>query len=165
MMPPRRSPGRAHTVERADPAAARAAAVALLTRRDLASEALRARLCRAGFEPATAAGAVAELAACGIVDDRRFAENYVTWHAGRGQGPIRIGAELRRLGVSAELVQAVLDAETEWRAHALRVRATKFGGQKPASWAERARQARFLQYRGFSADHIRAAIGADFDLD
>jgi regulatory protein len=35
----------------------------------------------------------------------------------------------------------------------------------PESWPEKARQARFLQYRGFSSDHIRAALGADFDSD
>jgi regulatory protein len=100
-----------------------------------------------------------------MLDDARFAQNYVTWHAGRGQGPIRIGAELKRLGVSAELVQAALGAESDWRAQALRVRTAKFGGQAPATWAAKARQARFLQYRGFSADHIRAAIGADLELD
>jgi regulatory protein len=45
------------------------------------------------------------------------------------------------------------------------VRTAKFGRQPPASWADKARQARFLQYRGFSSDHIRAATGADPDLD
>jgi len=39
----------------------------------------------------------------------------------------------------------------------------KFGLEAPASWAQRARRARFLQYRGFSSDHIRAATGAEPD--
>jgi SOS response regulatory protein OraA/RecX len=41
----------------------------------------------------------------------------------------------------------------------------KFGAQPAASWAQKARRARFLQYRGFSADHIRAATGVDAGPD
>src|SRR2546430_13323009 len=36
----------------------------------------------------------------GVLDDRRFAENYVNWHAGRGQGPIRIDRKSTRLNSS-----------------------------------------------------------------
>ncbi|TLY84387.1 MAG: regulatory protein RecX, partial [Gammaproteobacteria bacterium] len=94
-----------------------------------------------------------------------FAENYVNWHAQRGQGPIRIAAELRRHGVPDALVDAALAGGPDWRALASRARRAKFGGQPPASWTDKARQARFLQYRGFSSDHIRAATGADLDTD
>jgi regulatory protein len=45
------------------------------------------------------------------------------------------------------------------------IRARKPGYQPPDDWAEKVRQARFLQYRGFSSDHIRAATDADFDSD
>ena len=145
--------------------AARAAAEALLARRDLASESLRARLRGAGFEAATVADLIAELTSGGVVDDRRFATNYVTWHSERGRGPIRIAGELRRLGLAPELLQGALAAVSDWSARAARARRAKFGPAAPQSRAELARQARFLQYRGFSADHIRAAIGADFDLD
>jgi regulatory protein len=152
--------------ERADSGAARAAGLAWLGRRDFGREALRARLCRDGFTPETAAGVVAEFIAAGLIDDRRFAENYVTWHAGRGHGPVRIAMELKRLGLADDLVQAVLQGgEPDWVAVACRVRAAKFGAGRPSGWPEQARQARFLQYRGFSADHIRAAMDADFDLD
>ena len=37
-------------------------------------------------------------------------ENYVTWHAGRGQGPVRIGADLRRHGIPAALIESALAA-------------------------------------------------------
>ena len=37
-------------------------------------------------------------------------------------------------------------------------RARKFGPELPKDWKERSRQARFLQYRGFSTDHIRAVL-------
>jgi regulatory protein len=40
----------------------------------------------------------------------------------------------------------------------------RFGAEVPQDWPERARQSRFLQYRGFSNDHIASALdgsGAD----
>jgi regulatory protein len=155
----------ANSDRRADPEAARTIAVALLARRDFASADLRAKLCSKGFEEAATGQVIAELAARGALDDRRFAENYVNWHARRGQGPIRIAAQLRRCGLPEELVDAALASGPDWLALARRARSAKFGRQPPASWADKARQARFLQYRGFSSDHIRAATGADPDGD
>jgi regulatory protein len=35
----------------------------------------------------------------------------------------------------------------------------RFGEDVPAEWKERARQARFLEYRGFTGDQIREALG------
>jgi regulatory protein len=155
----------ANSDQRADPAAVQGAAVALLARRDFASAELRAKLRSRGFDEGVAGEVIAELAARGVLDDRRFAENYVNWHAGRGQGPIRIAADLRRHGLPEGLIDAALASGPDWQALARRVRTARFGRQPPASWADKARQARFLQYRGFSSDHIRAATGADPDLD
>jgi regulatory protein len=153
-------------VERAgDPAAARAAAVALLARRDLPSGELRERLGARGFTPSAIAAALAALAGDGALNDERYAHNYVAYHASRGRGPIRIGADLRSRGLSQELIEAALGGGPDWRAAAAAARARRFGKVAPVSWREKARQARFLQYRGFSADHIRAATGADPDTD
>jgi regulatory protein len=160
-MPRRRSSTSAE--QGADREAARAAAIALLSRRDFASAALREQLASRGFDEATAGGVVADLAGEGLVNDERYAQYYVAYHAGRGQGPIRIAAELRRLGVAGSLIEAALESGPDWGALARRVRCAKFGTQPPESWAQKARQARFLQYRGFSADHIRVATGVDAD--
>jgi regulatory protein len=143
------------------PSAARAAAIALLARRDYARAELAARLLARGFAASEVTAAIEELAAAGSIDDARYALHYVTYHSGRGQGPIRIGAELRRHGLPAALIEAALAGGPDWCALARRVRRAKFGTREPASWPEKARQARFLQYRGFSSDHIRAATGAD----
>ena len=137
----------------------------MLARRDFASGELRERLTARGFEAAAAAEALAALMAHGELCDERFAQNYVAYHAGRGHGPIRIAAELRARGVAQPLIEAALADGPDWRAVAGTVRARRFGKAAPPSWKERARQARFLQYRGFSADHIRAATGADPDTD
>jgi regulatory protein len=149
----------------AGPAAARDAAVALLARRDFAGLELRTRLTARGFEPQAAEEAVAQLTAEGVVNDARYACNYVTYHAGRGQGPVRIAAGLRARGLAAADIEAALASGPDWRALANTVRARRFGKASPASWKEKARQARFLQYRGFSADHTRAATGIVPDTD
>ncbi len=169
-MCPRRATGpkprsEEHAERAADPVAARAAAVALLARRDLPSGELRERLGEQGFAPEATAAALTALAAEGALNDERYAQNYVAYHAGRGRGPIRIGAELRTRGLPPELIEAALASAPDWRALAAAARVRRFGKAAPVSWREKARQARFLQYRGFSADHIRAATGADPDTD
>jgi regulatory protein len=160
---PRRRARAADPELRADPGVARAAAVRLLARRDFASGELVERLTAQGFDAGAVQGVAAELAGEGILNDGRYAEGYVAWHAGRGQGPIRIAAELRRHGLPAALIEAALAAGPDWQALAGRVRRARFGPELPSSWAQRARQARFLQYRGFSSDHIRAAAGTEPD--
>src|SRR5207249_3707570 len=112
----RRSTKPMNAERRADPEAVRAAAIALLARRDFARAELHAKLRSKGFEAAAADEVVTGLAARGVIDDRRFAENYVNWHAQRGQGPIRIAAELRRHGVPDALVDAALAGGPDWRA-------------------------------------------------
>ncbi|MGH8210601.1 MAG: regulatory protein RecX [Steroidobacteraceae bacterium] len=148
-----------------DPEAARRAAIALLARRDFASGELRQKLGLQGYDASVAATVVTDLTAERALDDVRYAENYVMYHAERGQGPIRIASDLRALGVPNDLIEAALATGPDWRALARQVRVRKFGVEPPEEWIEKTRQARFLQYRGFSSDHIRAATGADFDPD
>jgi regulatory protein len=146
-------------------AAARDAAVAQLAARDFASGELRARLVQRGFDISAAAAAIQELAEQRLLDDVRYAGNYVSYRAARGHGPVRIADDLRGFGLPADLVSAALADGPDWRALARDVRVRKFGAGEPSSRAEEARQARFLQYRGFSSDHIRSALGAEFDPD
>ena len=141
------------------------AAIALLARRDFASGELRQKLGSQGSDATVAAAVVADLVEERALDDARYAENYVAYHSGRGHGPVRIGADLRSMGVAADLIQAALATGPDWRELARAIRIRKFGAEPPEEWTERIRQARFLQYRGFSSDHIRAATGADFDPD
>jgi regulatory protein len=148
----------------ADQGSARSAAVALLARRDFARAELGAKLATRGYQPDVVGAVLEELSAAGYLDDARYASHYVAAHAARGQGPSRIAAELKSLGVQAELIDVALAAGEDWPALARSVRARRFGPQAPVDYAEKARQARFLQYRGFSADHIRSAL-ADFDPD
>jgi regulatory protein len=144
---------------------ARPAAIALLARRDFASGELAGRLQQDGFSAEAVAAVMADLMAERILDDSRFAAHYVAYHAQRGQGPRRIAMELASRGVPPPLIEAALAQGPDWVARAREVRSRRFGLTAPESWAEKAKQGRFLQYRGFSSDHIRSALGPDFESE
>ena len=140
------------------------AALRLLARREYSTEEMRRRLVQAGHPPAAVDAVIERLAAKHSLSDARFAGSLVRQRRGRGQGPKRIRAELKRQGITEELIQAEFaNVECDWARLAIQLRVRKFGSEPPVSSAERAKQARFLQYRGFTADQIRAALGADAD--
>jgi regulatory protein len=148
----------------ADPRAAHSAAIALLARRDHSRLDLDRKLAQRGYAPAAIAEALATLSDNNLVNDDRFSENFVAFRARRGQGPARIRQELKRSGMDAETIQAAIkgrDDAPDFLSLARQARARKFGSELPKDRKERARQARFLQYRGFSTDHIRAALEGD----
>ncbi len=159
------SPASAGEVDRrSGEGAARRAALALLAGRDFSRHELTERLLRKGHGADAAAAAVASLVQDGLLREERYVEHFVTQHAGRGRGPARIRMELRDKGVDAELVdQALDDAAANWVRAAREARRRKFGPALPADYRERAKQARFLQYRGFSSAQIRAALGPGED--
>ena len=147
-------------------AAAERLAYVFLARRDHSAAELADRLCDKGHEAGLVAAVIEQLRERGYVDDGRFAAHYVTAHAGRGQGPLRIRRELEGLGVAGEVVAEALGNGPDWGQLAREIRGRRFGAEPPQSWPDKARQGRFLQYRGFSPDHIRSALGApDPDLD
>jgi regulatory protein len=148
-----------------DARAVREAAFAHLARRDFATGELVLKLKTQGYDPTVSAAAVAELASDGYINDARFCENYVAYHASRGEGPARIEAHMKALDLPCELIDMALAGIPDWHARAQTVRVRRFGLKLPKTWPEKGRQARFLQYRGFSSDHIRAALGTDFNSD
>ena len=143
----------------ADAKTVEAAAVRLLTRREHSIEELRRKLLSKGYPPDTIEPVVQKLAGKRLVSDERFTSSFVHHHAKRGQGPVRIRAELRQQGIpDSQLEEALRSADIDWVQLARDVRRRKFGATAPRSLGERAKQARFLQYRGFDAEQLRAAF-------
>jgi regulatory protein len=141
------------------------AALRLLARREHSIEELRRKLLSKGYEAELVAAVVEKLTAKRLASDDRFAANLVHHRTRRGQGPVRIRADLRRQGVAESLIDQEFDkAGVDWNRLAGQVRQRKFGATAPRTPGERAKQARFLQYRGFSADQIRAALGGGDEL-
>jgi regulatory protein len=152
-------------VEPLDPRAARAAALDALARRDYASEDLRRKLLEKGYDVAVVGPLLEALRAEKLLDDRRYAENFVAYHAARGQGPLRVRADLRRHGLEGILVEECLDAFPDWIVQLRKAQQKKFGAKPPSNYADKQRQAKFLGYRGFTSAQIRTALGFDIDLD
>ena len=147
------------TAAAADPKTVEAAAVRLLARREHSVEELRRKLERKGYPPESIESVIQKLAGKRLVSDERFTSNFVHHHARRGQGPVRIRAALRQQGVSdAQVEEALQSADVDWVQLAREVRRRKFGSSAPRSLGERAKQARFLQYRGFDAEQLRSAL-------
>jgi len=136
----------------------------LLARREYCRQELAARLGKAGFVPEVAESTVSDLSREGLLDDARFAESLLRARAGRGQGPVRIRQELRQRGVEEGVAEQALEASSQdWIELARSVRQKKFGARLPTDFADKARQMRFLEYRGFGHEQIRAAVGGDDD--
>jgi regulatory protein len=161
----RQPKGRVASEQAGDPAAALAAAATLLARRDFCSIELGAKLSAQGFEPDSVRSALEQLIERRYLDDERYARQFVAIRAERGHGPLRIRRDLAELGLQAALIDAQLESHGEWPELARRVLSRRFGPQPPRSWPVKARQMRFLQYRGFSNDQIRCALGADTIAD
>ena len=160
----RRKPDPAAEAAPDDPRAARLAALKLQNRRDHGARELAERLVARGFSRPAADEAVEGLRKERLVDDGRYAEHLVVYHANRGRGPVGIAHRLREAGIPADAIAAAVSAtDPEWRRRCAEVRRKRFGAKHPATWAEKGRQARFLTQRGFSAEQVRAAVGSDFD--
>lgn len=132
-------------------------ALRYLAQRDHSRAELARKLAGHGSD-AEIADIIDRMGELGLQSDRRFAEAWVRSKAGRF-GVARMRSELARRGVERELVDEALcgecvESELErarmvWRA--------KFGAS-PADPREWARQARFLQTRGFATDVIRKLL-------
>ena len=119
---------------------------------------------RAGFDADVIDEAIARLIEDGLQDDQRFIDAFVQSRIGQGKGPARIRAELRERGLAPGDIDIGLDeAGADWRELACAVRVKKFGPAVPIDFSRKAKQMRFLQYRGFEQDHIQAAVSEASD--
>ena len=140
-------------------------ALKLLARREHSARELKRKLAARGITDDQAAAAVEHAIAENWQSDARYAGMLVRTRVGAGYGPLRIEAELEVAGVPLEQIRAALDeASVDWRALAIEVHAKKFA-TLPRTSAERARQYRYLQGRGFDASQISAALKGDWGTD
>ncbi len=98
-----------------------------------------------------------QLEQAGLLSDARFAESLVSSRAARF-GAARLRHDLRAKGIADAVIADALpdDAEGEM-AKAREVWRRKFG-TAPTDRADYARQARFLQQRGFAVEIIRKVL-------
>ncbi|VXC86691.1 recombination regulator RecX [Pseudomonas sp. 9Ag] len=146
------------------PAAVRRAAMDLLARREHGRMELSRKLRSRGAPPDLIEPALEKLADEGLLSEARYLESFVRMRANAGYGPLRIREELTQRGLPREEIeQALRDSGFDWNEQLREVWLRKFG-ELPGNQRERARQGRFLSYRGYPLDSIgRLLRGASFD--
>jgi regulatory protein len=135
----------------------------LLARRDYFREELRQRLERKGYPPDEVEKVLARCDRLGLLDDRRLAARFAQLRAtGRGWGPLRLEAELRRRGVDPAVAERGARLDPEVHEQALRIALRRAEVRAGHGWwrlpARRARMLSSLLNRGFDADDARSAV-------
>jgi regulatory protein len=137
----------------------RVRALQLLTRRDHSRAELKAKLADQGGSGEEIDAVLDALQAERLLSDHRYASQRISARAAR-VGDLRLRQELRSSGVAEADIEASLPEAGDETARCRTVWEKKFG-RPPADAGERARQMRFLQYRGFSAEAIRRTLRGD----
>jgi len=131
---------------------AREAALTLLDYRARSQKELERRLREKGYAEDVVAVVLAQLEQVDLVNDERFASEWVASRlSGRPMGRMRMAWELRRKGIASEIVDEALapvDEEKEFEM-ALELAEGKLGGARPKDPDVKRRLAGFLQRRGF----------------
>lgn len=130
-------------------------AVSLLSRREHSAAELRQKLSQAEHSQSQVEDTLNWLQQHDLQSDERFAQAFVRSRSQRGSGALRIKQEMKQRGVADTLIESTLNAaEIDWFALAVAVRCKRFGEQVPEDFKDRAKQLRFLQYRGFTHEQI-----------
>ena len=146
--------------EAPDPQEVEDKAVSLLARREHSRSELQRKLRQRQYPESLIAETLELLEQRGYLDNQRFAEAFIRERIARGQGPLRITADLRQRGIDDGTIRLLLEAaEVDWLEQAAAVRERRFGDAPPAGRVEWGRQGRFLAGRGFSAEHVRRVLG------
>lgn len=143
------------------PAAVRRAAMDLLARREHGRIELSRKLRSRGAPAELIEPALERLAEEGLLSEARYLESFVRMRANAGYGPLRIREELSQRGLArGDVEQALRDSGFDWSAQLQDVWMRKFAGELPSDQRERARQGRFLSYRGYPLDMISRLLRA-----
>ncbi len=143
---------------------ARSRALALLARREHTRVELARKLEAAGFERDALQSLLDEFEAKNWLSDRRFAESWVADHRAKS-GSVKLAYELRQHGVPDSVIESVLDGEQDGELERARAVWQKKFGRPPADAAEKAKQMRFLQSRGFASAIVRRTLSGQADTD
>lgn len=137
------------------PAAVRRIAMDLLARREHGRVELSRKLRLRGATADLIEAALDRLAEQGLLSDTRFLQCFVASRARGGHGPLRIREDLASRGLPREAIDSALrEAEFDWSEQLREVWLRKFSGCLPSDARERAKQGRFLAYRGYPLDLI-----------
>ena len=139
----------------------RRVAMDLLARREHSRQELQRKLARRfAVDAEVIFSVINQLTQEGLQSDQRLAEALLRYRSNRGQGPLKIKAEMREKCIESDLIEQIFDeANIDWFDLALRVLEKRYGDGSAVDASERAKRTRFLQQRGFSFDQIQTVMG------
>ena len=135
----------------------RSYAFAVLTRREYSKADLIQKLALYAADQAEVIELVDELSRENYQSDQRLAEMTVRSQVRKGKGPNRIKLALNAKKIDKALIADDLK-EIDWYEQAYALKVKKYGADITKDPKIKAKQIRFLQYRGFEMDAIMKAI-------
>jgi len=140
----------------------RRAALRWLARRDYSQREITQKLTVNDYPAEAINTVVTALTRAGLINENRFTENYINWRRGKGCGPLRISMELQSRGIPSEMIaEQIHITDNAWFAEAQKAWRKQFKGKLPTDFKLRAKQMRFLQYRGFTREQIASVFGSE----
>ena len=134
-------------------------ALSLLSHREHSKKELITKLKTRGNTEEEINVAIEQLENMNYLNDERFAEIFVRSRLSKPLGASRIQQELVQKGISSELAKiAIEEANADWFELAKQLKERKFGTAVSTDFKEKAKQSRYLQYRGFDFEQIKYAI-------
>lgn len=135
----------------------RSYAFAVLTRKEYAKAELIEKLCLYAEDRDEVLELVEELSRENYQSDQRVAETMLSSQKRKGKGPNQIKMKLKNKKVDTALIAEELK-ETDWVQQAYALKVKKYGAEVTKDPKLKAKQIRFLMYRGFEMDTIIKAI-------
>ncbi|GAA4353700.1 regulatory protein RecX [Kangiella taiwanensis] len=137
-------------------------AMDLLARREHSRRELIDKLKLRGFEGEDVEAYLDRLAERGLQSDERFVESFIRQRSQNGYGPLRVRQELRQKGIEDAAISLHFESMgIDWHQIAVDVWRKKYNRAPGPDMKLRAKQTRFLQYRGFDFDMINFALSSD----
>ena len=142
----------------------RSYAFAVLTRKEYSKAELLEKLSQYAHDLDEVKELVEELSREKYQSDQRVAELVLSSQTRKGKGPQRIKMALKNKKVDTALVQEEIK-EIDWFEQAYSLKVKKYGTEVTRDPKIKAKQIRFLMYRGFEMDTILKAITKKEDED
>jgi regulatory protein len=137
----------------------RRAALDWLGRRDYSGAEITRKLRRKFGEEADPSAVLDWLQEHRFLDESRYLDVLIRSAIERGHGLLRLRQDLKQRGINAPLIeQALSNLEVDWFELARRLRERRFGQKPVTDQKEKARQLRYLQYRGFTVEQCFHAL-------
>ena len=135
----------------------RSYAFAILTRKEYSKAELIEKLALYAESRDEVITLVDELSRENYQSDQRVAEIMLSSQKRKGKGPNRIKMALKTKKIDSSLIAEELK-ETDWAEQAYQLKVKKYGKSVERDPKIKAKQIRFLMYRGFEMDAIMKAI-------